>query len=687
MLVSSVFAGNHNQEYDCAPKENQVRVRFTFVASMVPALVTAIAVAACSSRGSEAIPAGSSSARVAATPFAVRPNDASAIEASGPIVGIIAGGFTLSAGAGKGNVHVYVTGSTVVTGTIVVGQNANVAGTGSFATSINASSVVVSGGSPIPSSTAVTASGPVENFIAGGFTMNGGPSVGNIHVFTAASATGGGPLSVGSYAQATGKGSLATSITAFYVALYPSAPATVTLAGTAGATTPFGFDAAIDASHPAVPIVLNGSTIVGGGTLATGARVTITGTGSESVAILATRILVATPSPAPGNSPTPTPGPISMTHVFTMDYLGGLNGTRAVAWSAAAPYLTWAETGTGDAPAIHAAGIKTMFYIDANRTETGDALNTTDETTYAHDCTGARVTDTYNGSVTQYVMDPSSPSMQALFARDVASIAAQAPFDAIFEDDAGALSAYAGYAPFSAMPCNYSDAAWIAGGNALNAAPAIPIVFNGLSGLSGHAVSLSTGLLSGSNVIGGDFEGCYSSADQPKMTGWLWSAIEDTELYAASQGKAFECLGTDENAAASQLDARLFAYASFLLTYDPSRDILWELESTPSGFHVFPESELVALQPKVSEPADVSSLLLTGGAYGREYAACYIHGAFVGPCAVAINPSSASVPFPFVAYQHSVVLAGADVLEGGTISTTGAAPTTLAPNEAAIVFP
>jgi hypothetical protein len=34
-----------------------------------------------------------------------------------------------------------------------------------------------------------------------------------------------------------------------------------------------------------------------------------------------------------------------------------------------------------------------------------------------------------------------------------------------------------------------------------------------------------------------------------------------------------------------------------------------------------------------------------------------------------------------------VVLAGADVLEGGTISTTGAAPATLAPNEAAIVFP
>jgi len=284
-------------------------------------------------------------------------------------------------------------------------------------------------------------------------------------------------------------------------------------------------------------------------------------------------------------------------------------------------------------------------------------------------------------------VDPSSPSMQALFARYVASIAARAPFDAISEDDAGALSAYAAYSPFSAMPCNYDDAAWIVGGRALNAAPTVPVLFNGLSGLSGHAISLSTALLSGSNVIGGDFEGCYSSADQPKMTGWLWGTIESTELFAASQGKAFECLETDESAAASQADARLFAYASFLLTYDPARDILWEMESTSSGFHVLPESELVALQPKVAEPAAVKSLLLAGGAYGREYKACYIRGAFVGACAVAINPSAASVPFPFVAYRHSAVLAGADVLERGTISTTGAAPARLGPNEAAIVFP
>jgi hypothetical protein len=646
-------------------------------------LLTLALLAACSS-ASRTIPAAGQLAR---TP--VKPADASdAIDATGPIENLIAGGFTLNGGPGNGNVHVFVNSSTTVTGTILTGQTATVIGTGSFATSITATSVTISGGPAIASSTAVSVSGPVENFISGGFTMNGGSSVGNIHIFTNGSTTtGGGPVKVGDYAQVTGTGSLAASITAQYVALFASAPASTTIAGTVTAATAYGFTLAVDSSHPAVPVVTNKVTIVGGGALAPGAQVSVTGTGSETVAILATRILVATATPAPGVSPSPTPGPISMTHVLTEDYLGGTNGTRAITWAAAAPFLTWAETGTADASAIHAAGIKTMYYIDANRTETGDALQTSDESTYAHDCTGARVTDTYSGSLTQDVMDPSSSSMQSLFANVVSGIASQAPFDAIFEDDAGALSAYETYAPFSAMPCDYTDAGWIAGGNALDAVSPVPVFFNGLSGLNGHDVSLSTGLLGASTVLGGVYEGCYSASDQLKMGGWLWTAIENSQLYTVAQGKAFECLEIDENSAASQTDARLYAYASFLLTYNPSRDILWELAGTPSGFHVLPESELVALQPKVAEPANVSALLLTGGAYGREYNACYVHGAFVGPCAVAINPTSAAVPFPFVQYQHSVILTGADVLEGGTITTTGTAPTTLAATEAAIVFP
>jgi hypothetical protein len=215
----------------------------------------------------------------------------------------------------------------------------------------------------------------------------------------------------------------------------------------------------------------------------------------------------------------------------------------------------------------------------------------------------------------------------------------------------------------------------------------VPIMFNGLSGLDGHGISLSTALLAGPNTIGGTYEGCYSSSSQPKMNGWLWQTIENTELYAARAGKMFSCLAVNENPASTQVDARLYAYASFLLTYDPSRDVLWEMYSTPSGFHVLPESELVAVDPVVIEPTDVRSLQLTGGSYGREFSRCYLSGAYAGPCAAVINPSAAAVPLPFVQYHHRLVLRGSGVVDGGSVSTMGVATNTIGPNEAAILLP
>ena len=130
---------------------------------------------------------------------------------------------------------------------------------------------------------------------------------------------------------------------------------------------------------------------------------------------------------------------------------------------------------------------------------------------YAHDCSGKRVTDLYNGSVTQIVRIRHRRPCRACSASYVASIAAQAHFDALFEDDSGALSAFAPYDPFSSMPCNYTDASWITGEIALNQASSLPIMVNGLSGLNGHNLSLAIGILAGSNTMGGVFEQCYDS--------------------------------------------------------------------------------------------------------------------------------------------------------------------------------
>jgi hypothetical protein len=405
--------------------------------------------------------------------------------------------------------------------------------------------------------------------------------------------------------------------------------------------------------------------------------------------------LASLPTSSPAGSPTPLPSAPPQTqsfsapaHVLTGDYLGRPDGTKAIAWSAAAPHLTWAQTGIKDGAAISAAGIKTQFYIDAARTQSNDALYTSNEDTFAHDCSGNRVTDNYHG-ITQYVMNLSSGQYAQLFAQRVDYALRYAHFDAIFSDDSGPLSTYQEEHPFSALPCGYSDSAWLASGVAFQQASAIPVLFNGLHEVDvhTHAISPSVGLLQSVNALGGNFEQCYGSASQPKERGWFWKDTEQTELLVAAQHKIFECMVQDPSDAAASADRRIYTYASFLLTYDPQSSVFWETYRTTSGFHVEPESQLVPLSPRVTAISDVSTLVQPGGAYAREYTACYLAGRSVGACAVVVNPTDASVPFPFTQYHHTLQLSGGGIVDGGTVTTSGPAPSTvLAPLQGAIVF-
>lgn len=400
-------------------------------------------------------------------------------------------------------------------------------------------------------------------------------------------------------------------------------------------------------------------------------------------------------TPAPLATPTPgaTLASVSQNHVLTGGYLGGTLGPT-MNWSSAARYLTWAQTTIANADAVSAAGIKTQFYIDPARVQTDDALYTGDETTFAHDCSGNRVTDVYvwNGTpVTQYVTDVTSASMQRLFANRVSAIAQQAHFDAVFADDSGPLTPFQEEHPFTpGLPCGYTDAAWLAGGIALDHGSPIPVLVNGLHevDLPTHSMSPSVGLLADANTVGGNFEECYGNASAPKQGGWFWQTTENTELAVAAQQKLFECMDEDRTPAASAADGRLYTYASFLLSYDPRTSVLWDFYTNPSGFTVEPETSLVALDPKVSAPSTILALLQPGGAYAREYGACYVGGAPVGPCAAVVNSNTdISVPFPFTAYKHSLTIAGGGVLDGGSISTAGGPPAAnLPPLEAAIVF-
>lgn len=389
---------------------------------------------------------------------------------------------------------------------------------------------------------------------------------------------------------------------------------------------------------------------------------------------------------ARGGMPASSSG---MTHVLTGDYLGGTHGTHSITWAQAAPYLTWAETSIADGTAIHDAGIKTLYYLDPNRTEPGNPFWNKNNATFAQTCGSIRVQETHDG-VTAYVMNPADSSMRARFARYVAWLKQQATFDAVFEDEAGALSAYEQYDPFDpSLPCDYENSGWIKAEVGMNQAPSLPILFNGLSGLNGDGVSLSIRLLTGSNTIGGNYEGCYDAENQLKEDGWLWQDVENTELQVAAKNKIFECMLRNSGQAEDEIDARIYAYASFMLTYNPATSVYWSYFATPSGLHVMPETELVGLSPTVAAPAAVADLKQSGGTYARQYQACYIWGVSVGACAAVVNSDTGtSHPFPFTGYGHTLVLSGAGVLDGGTISTDGPAPpSSVGPVEAVIAFP
>ncbi|HET9031233.1 MAG TPA: putative glycoside hydrolase [Candidatus Aquilonibacter sp.] len=621
------------------------------------------------------------------------------ITTTGSIAGTNSTGFVLNTGYPHGKIGIVVTSLTKIVGAKpYVGEEVNVSGSGSWSTNITADSVAqvsatatVVAPTPTPIAIAVptgvvSTAGTDAGVRTGGFTLNQGYPNGKIPVAVSASTLQIGTPGVGLYAQVTGTGSVHTGITATVITWWPSAPPSVTATGTIVAGTSYGFTLDVDATHTAVPIVLNPSVIIGGGTLQTGSIAQVTGPGGIAEAITPVQIIVTNPTPAPLPNVTasPTPGPIAQKHLLTADYLGGYYGTKSVSWSTAASYLNWASTNQFDANSISAAGIKTMYYTNPNRVQAGDPMYTTDETTFAHDCNGNRITTVFNG-ITQYVMNVTSPSLATLYHNTISAKISGAHFDAMFEDDAGLLENY-GITP---LPCSYTDSAWASGASAVGSAAPAPVIFNGLSSLNGHSPSQSVAWVTNPNTLGGNFEHCYSDDAQPKQNGWMWQAVENTELQVAAKHALFICMARNTSDASTQTDARLYTLASFLLTYDPSTSVLWEGFGTPSGLHVMPESQLVVMSPKTSTPSDISGLLTSSGVYGREYNACYIAGQFVGGCAIAVNADPTnSKAFPYPQYTHTLTISGEGIVDGGSIATNGAAaPMYMPATSAVIAFP
>lgn len=362
-------------------------------------------------------------------------------------------------------------------------------------------------------------------------------------------------------------------------------------------------------------------------------------------------------------------------HLMTADYFEGEYGTFRVSPASAASHLTYAQTSIDNSTAIRAAGIKTQYYVNAGKLSSGNPLTAgLTSSAYAHTCSGAVVTESESGK-TYPLADPRTSQYQTHFGQFISSVLARARFDMIFEDNSGALSPYATYP--AGKPCNYTDSSWVNGYVAANNTSSIGVLTNGLNTFPS---SLSTmfspniGMVSGRTALGGNAEHCFSDDNQPEMQGNSWIHFENTQLNVLRQGKMFQCMARNTGSASANIAARKWVLASLLLTYNPNLTILQEEFGTPSGLHVFPESQFVPMNPVASAPSDIGGLRTRTGAYGRQYSACYLNGRSVGACAIVVDRDSGTERFPYSGYTHTLTFSGYGVTDGGTVSASGPAP-------------
>jgi hypothetical protein len=339
----------------------------------------------------------------------------------------------------------------------------------------------------------------------------------------------------------------------------------------------------------------------------------------------------------------------------------------------AAPYLDWAVVNLPDADAFSAAGIKTVLYTDPNRTTPTGEMYTSDESTFAHDCSGNRIT-VVNKAGPTYQMDPRSADTAVVWLAWVTRVVqANVHYDAIFDDSADSVRSLTG------VPCNFDQTAWTAASNIMNSTLGKTVIFNGLGTLSQGNQNPPPAIGLYPSASGGMLEGCYANLqlNDPMPKGALWQNYENSELTMSALHRMFVCRSFAAQPAQTSYNLRLYMYASFLLSYDPATSVISEKFATPSHLEVEPESGLVALDPLIPEPTDISGLNTAPFTYGRQYADCYLDGQAIGACAPVVNadgPKHAH-PFPWPGvYNHTLVFNGAGVLDGGTASANGPAP-------------
>ena len=379
----------------------------------------------------------------------------------------------------------------------------------------------------------------------------------------------------------------------------------------------------------------------------------------------------------------------NMNHVLTWLIIGSPGGTTKVKPDQVVQWVDYTMTKQADSVIAHALGMKTIFYTDPNRVAKNDLMYTNDETTFAHDCAGNRITVLTKD---KFLMDVHSHHLWSLWPWATTVMMGWGGggiYDYVFEDTADSISSL----KLSGIPCNFDQTDWTNNTGKLDSHLGYSIIYNGLSHIPQGTSSPAPAFGLNPTAFGGMAEDCYvgrTSSGYHYSPNWM--GMENTEIGMQQTGKLFVCHGDAYAQAATSKALRTYFYASVLLTYDPATTIVNTEFLTPSGVTVMPEAQLVPQSPLVPTPATIDGLIQPSGVYGREYATCSLAGTAIGACAVAVNPNkptTKSLAFPWpTKYHHTLTMSGGGVYDGGTVGIAGPAPSAdMAGGTAVIAFP
>ncbi len=292
----------------------------------------------------------------------------------------------------------------------------------------------------------------------------------------------------------------------------------------------------------------------------------------------------------------------------------------------------------------------------------------------------------------QQAINPASQAARNAWRQTTEEIVRNGPIDLFYADDSGGPLHARDMSPKSSEFYDFNDAGveitsddvfrdqWIA----YLSYAVRPLILNG-NDPTYNKPSYGGAFLRPPFVWGAAHEGCFRPGRGPVVSEGHgdWLSEEDGLLAETSMRKYAICLmlGTPEP------EARIYALASWWLTYDPQWSVAAPIDPVPGGSSLLPEYAIVPGYPLRTPRASAAELRTSTGAYLREFAGCYVSGKLIGGCAAVVNPSAHDVAMPPTAgrYAHALTVNRPDLLHGGRADWIRGTPQRIAAASAAIL--